>query len=387
MKNLQQLKVAIIYDRANTSYGGAEQVLLAIQEIYPQAELLTSIYNSKKALWANRFKNVKTTFLNKIKFLRNQHQWLAFSMPLAFELLNLSKYDLIISVTSAEAKGVITTPNQLHICYLLSPPRYLYKFKNEYLNSRRLFKVTLIKQISLLFLKYLQWWDQVAIRRPDVIIPLSQEVAKRVYDSYNITVNPPVYPPVDMINLGVDESCLNELSLPTNFNLVVSRLVFYKKVDLAIKACAKLEQNLIVVGEGEERRKLQELAKKVSRSSSFKIIFLPSQSQKVVNALMKKADLFLSVGIDDFGLAPLQANLFGTPAIINSQSGVAEIYSKIDLGGIVNSSNITELVNKITQTSSKKIKSANIESVKKICGKNQFQQSLLSIISSNLKTQ
>ncbi len=384
-EKLQNLKVALVYDRVNTKYGGAEQVLLAFQDLFPKATLFTSVFDPLRAVWAKKFRKVNTSFLNHFSVLKNKHQWLAPLMPIAFESLNFSKYDLIISITSAEAKGIITNHNQLHICYLLTPPRYLYDFQKNYLDSKTLFSLPIVKQFTKFLLKYLKWWDQVAIYRPDVIVPLSEVVSNRIKTSYRVSTENPIYPPIDMIDFSIDNQALSRFNLPSDFHLVVSRLVFYKKIDIAIKACAKLNQNLVIVGSGEETDKLKTLANRLTKNSESEIIFLSSQPQTVVNTLMKQAKTFLSPGVDDFGLSPLQANLFNTPAIINSQSGVVPIFKKYGFGDMLMSDSSEELANKIIQTSSKSIKSANIDSIKKILGTKYFQQQFAQIIIKNIK--
>lgn len=384
-EQMQELKVALVYDRVNTKYGGAEQVLLAFGDLFPNATLFTSVFDPHQARWAKSFKSVHASFLNRFSILKNKHQWLAPLMPIAFESLNFSGYDLIITVTSAEAKGVISNHHQLHLCYLLTPPRYLYDFQDEYLNSKRILSLPIIKQLTQKLLSYLKWWDQVAIFRPDIIVPLSEVVSDRIKKSYGVTTESPIYPPIDMIDLSTDDKSLKQFNLPSKFHLVVSRLVFYKRVDLAIKACAELDHDLVIVGSGEEEKKLKQLASELSKKSKAKFIFLSSQPQPVVNSLMKQAKIFLSPGVDDFGLSPLQANLFSTPAIINEQSGVAPLFKKFGFGDMLISSSSKELANKIIQTSSKSIKSANIDSIKKILNVKIFQQQFANIIIKNYK--
>src|SRR3990172_2049332 len=110
--------IALVYDRTNTPYGGAENVLSALHQAFPDAPLYTSLYEPKVAGWALQFPAIHTSFLNRLPILRRFHRWLAWLMPVVFESFDLSAYDIIISVTSAEAKGVLTRPDQLHICYL-----------------------------------------------------------------------------------------------------------------------------------------------------------------------------------------------------------------------------------------------------------------------------
>jgi glycosyltransferase involved in cell wall biosynthesis len=322
-----QIKTALIYDRVNTRYGGAEQVILALHQLFPDAPLYTSVYNPKQAMWAQDL-TVKTSFLQKLPGAKQNHRVFAPLMPLAFEQLDLSDFELIISVTSAEAKGVITKPEQTHLCYLLSPPRYLYSHQQEYLQSRPFLNWFGLNLLTKQLLNYLEWWDQAAIHRPDYIIPLSKVIQQRVKTYYDLETLDPIYPPVDVPNTQQTAS-LAKLKLPKNFNLVVSRLVPYKKIDLAIRACQNLQQPLVIVGAGPQLRRLTQLV----YPHKSPVIFLGPQPQAVVNSLLAQAKLLLSPGQDDFGLVALQANLQGTPAVINAESGVSEILIE-EVGGV-----------------------------------------------------
>ncbi len=317
--------MALVYDRVNTPYGGAEQVLLALHQLFPNIDLVTSVYHPATALWAREF-NLKTSFLQKFPGSKIHHRFYLPLMPLAFENLDLTDYDLVISVTSAEAKGIITKPNQPHLCYLLSPPRYLYSHRNQYLNSRLLFKLPPITFLVNKLLDYLTWWDRAAIHRPDMIIPISKLVQARIEKYYHLETHDPIYPPID-VNLQKPKFQTQKttkqlnLDLPSKFILSVARLVTYKRLDLAIKACDQLNQPLVIVGTGPEENKL----KKLNQSLNSQTIFLGSQPQPVVSYLYQQAALFLAPGIDDFGIAPIQANYFGTPAVLNQNSGAAEL--------------------------------------------------------------
>jgi glycosyltransferase involved in cell wall biosynthesis len=322
-----QIKAALVYDRVNTRYGGAEQVILALHQLFPDAPLYTSVYDPRQALWAQDL-TVKTSFLQKLPRAKQNHRVYVPLMPLAFEQLDLSDFELIISVTSAEAKGVMTQPGQTHLCYLLSPPRYLYSHQQEYLQSRPFLNFFGFNLLTKQLLNYLEWWDQAAIHRPDYIIPLSKVVQQRVKTYYDLETLNPIYPPIDVLDTQQTAS-LAKLKLPKDFNLVVSRLVPYKKIDLAIRACQNLKQPLVIVGAGPQLRRLTQLV----YPHKSPVIFLEAQPQAVVNSLLAQAKLLLSPGQDDFGLIALQANLQGTPAVINAESGVAEILIE-EVGGV-----------------------------------------------------
>lgn len=309
-------KIALVYDRANVAYGGAEQVLLAIKQLYPESVLFSSIYDRKTAKWAKKF-IVKTTFLQKLPFAKNLHRYLAALMPFAFECLDLSGYDIIISVTSAEAKGVVTRRDQLHLCYLLSPPRYLYHYQDEYLKQNRLLRLPIIREIAKFALDYLKKWDQIAIFRPDLIIPIAEIVKKRAKKYYpGLELENVIYPPIDSSLL--DHVGKNQPTDQEKYFLLVSRLVPYKNITSAILACQKLGFKLVIVGEGPEEEKLKNMASKL-------ITFEKKLSQEKLANLYQNCQAVLSPGLDDFGIAALEANLFGKPIIINQLSGASEI--------------------------------------------------------------
>lgn len=311
-------RLALIYDRANTAYGGAEQVLLAIQKIYPDITLFSSVYDPQKAKWTKKFNQVQTSFLQKIPLTSKLHRYLAALMPFAFESLDLSAFNIIISVTSAEAKGVITRSDQLHLCYLLSPPRYLYHYQEEYLKQDRFLRLPFINFLAKLALNYLKKWDQIAISRPDLIIPIAQIVKTRAKKYYpQVKLENVIYPPIDT-NLITHLDKNSPAIIRGDYLLLVSRLVPYKNIAPAILACQKLGKKLLIVGEGPEEKNLKSLANQLT-------LFKKQLSKKELANLYQHCQAVLSPGLDDFGIVALEANLFGKPVVINQLAGAAEL--------------------------------------------------------------
>ncbi len=230
------MKVALVYDRVN-KWGGAERVLLALHKIFPNAPLYTSVLDLTKAPWAKDFK-IKTSFLQKIPFSRH-HEWFAPFMPLSFESFSFDEYDLVISITSEAAKGILTKPSTKHLCICLTPTRYLWSGYNDY------FKNPVLKFISIPILFYLKTWDKIASQRPDYYIAISKEVQNRIKKYYNKDAKV-IYPPVELGKTKIVKE-------NKGYFLVVSRIskfTQYKKIDLAVKAATKLSLPLIVVGDG-----------------------------------------------------------------------------------------------------------------------------------------
>lgn len=200
------MKVAIVYDRVN-KWGGAERVLLALNEIFPNAPLYTAVYSPKNAPWAKVFPKVIPSFLQKIPLASDRHEHFPYLMPLAFETFDFSEYDLVISVTSEAAKGVITKPGTLHVCYCLTPIRYLWSHYDFYFkNPPDSFKrYPLFRLISKPHVWYMRKWDLIASQRPDVYVAISTTVKKRIKKYYDRD-SQIIYPPTDIKKFKTSKS-------------------------------------------------------------------------------------------------------------------------------------------------------------------------------------
>lgn len=298
------MKVALVYDRVN-KWGGAERVLLALHALFPDAPLFTSVYNSQTAPWANVF-SIKTSFLQSLPFARSAHEYYASVMPLAFEQFNFDAYDLVISITSEAAKGIITKPKTKHICYCLTPTRYLWSGYTEYFSSD-LLRFTASPAVS-----YLKAWDKVAAYRPDQFIAISEVVRERIKTYYHRDARV-IYPPVIPLNHKV--SSLKKF--PEGYFLVVSRLVPYKRIDLAVRVCSELALPLIIVGTGSDEKKLRQLAGPT-------VQFVGSLTDEDLAGYYEHCTALLFPGEEDFGLTVLEAQAFGKPVIAYGKGGALE---------------------------------------------------------------
>ncbi len=364
--DFSSLKVALVYDRVNTPHGGAEEVLLTLHQLFPQAPLYTSVYNPQEAQWAKVFQ-VRSSFLQKIPGAKSRHRLLAWMMPLAFESFDFSEFEVIISITSAEAKGILTRPDQLHICYLLTPTRYLHSHQTHYLATLPIIAIPLGK----ILLQYLRWWDQAAAARPDKIIPISHLVAQRTQQYYHRTTEPVIYPPVTPLS---PKSKLNPVH--RNYFLVLSRLVSYKRIDLAIQACIQTQQKLVIVGAGPEKRKLQKLAKNYPNLISFRSAVKQHESAQ----LLSQAAALLMPGIEDFGITALEAVCLGTPVILQHQSGAAELIPN-GVGSIhLHSETVAAVVKAISEIQNISMDTNKLNAIVSSCGTHQFQDTFRSAI-------
>lgn len=334
------MKVALVYDRVN-KWGGAERVLLALHKIFPDAPLYTSVYDKKKAPWANVFK-IKTSFLQNFPFASGNHEYYALLMPLSFESFTFDEYDLVISVTSEAAKGIITKPQTKHICYCLTPTRYLWSGYDEY------FKNPILRFISRPVVSYLRFWDKIATQRPDSLIAISREVQKRIKKYYG-RESKIIYPPLILnaevahksfrvhnagkVSLskqnadGANAHSENFASSPRSdsqssivngkYFLIVSRLVPYKKIDLAVKVFNKLGLPLKIVGTGVEKNKLK-------RAAKANIEFLDYLTDKELVEYYKECQALIFPQEEDFGLTILEAQSFGRPVIALKKGGALD---------------------------------------------------------------
>jgi glycosyltransferase involved in cell wall biosynthesis len=299
------MKIAIVYDRVN-KIGGAERVLESLHSIFPTATLFTSIYNKKNTPWANSFK-VKTSFIQRIPLLNVRHEFIPYLMPIAFESFNFDGFDLVISVTSEASKGVVVPTDTPHVCICLTPTRYLWSGYDQY------FKNPLLRLLTLPLIWYLRRWDLIASRRPDAYIAISDNVKKRIKKYYGCE-SEVIYPPADRLFLEKKVEKIED----KKYFLVVSRLVDYKRVDLAVRACTKLKLPLIVIGEGSEYERLDSL-------SGETVKFLGKVDDATLRAYYKNCRALIFPGVEDFGITMVEVQSAGKPVIAYGAGGALEI--------------------------------------------------------------
>ncbi len=313
------MKVALVYDRVN-KIGGAERVLLALHEIWPNAPVYTAVYDEEKASWAKVFPEVIPSFLQKIPFAKSHHELFAWLTELAFETFNFSQFDVVISVTSAEAKAIITKPHTLHICYCLTPTRYLWSSYSDYQNNPGFGILNpLVKTLMPWFVTKLRAFDQIASHRPDFYLAISNTVKERIKKYYK-RASEVIYPGVDIDKFKMQKSKVKKTSQNSknnNYFLVVSRLVPYKRIDLAISAFNELGWKLKIAGVGVEMNNLKRLAKP-------NIEFLGELTEEKLVGYYQDCRALICPQEEDFGLASIEAQALGKPVITFAKGGVAE---------------------------------------------------------------
>jgi glycosyltransferase involved in cell wall biosynthesis len=331
------MNVAIVYDRMN-KIGGAERVLVNLHALFPDASFYTAVYDPLKAAWANGYK-VHSSFLEKFPFATGNHELYMWAMQFAFETFSFEGFDVVISVTSAEAKSVITKTDTLHICYCLTPTRYLWSGAKEYTTISSLGRLSAVASWTLkTFLPIFRGLDRRASSRPDIWIAISSLVKKRIETYYQKKVHSVIYPPVD------DRFFCRPLSgKKGEYFLVVSRLVGYKRIDIVIEACNKLKQKLIIIGDGREKQRLKKMA---GKTIEFIDTYLTDDA---LVSYYEACSALLYAGEEDFGLVAAEAQALGKPVIAYKESGISEIVQDKKTGIVFRQQSVQGLMTAIQQ--------------------------------------
>jgi glycosyltransferase involved in cell wall biosynthesis len=308
----QKSKVAIVYDWID-KWGGVERVLLHMHSLFPNAHFFTSAVNQKNAQWAHDL-TVHTSFMQSIpSYIRKQRAFMSILFPLAFESFSFSSYDLVISITSAFAKGIITKPGTKHICYLLTPPRYLWSHTKDYLPGVK-------GVVAQPFLNHLQKWDICAAHRPDKYISISKTTADRAKQYYQVNSSI-VYPPFDTSYWDVQKTKMKRPTMVTTkqkYFLYVGRMESYKKPELIIEAAKQRKtDHFIMVGTGTLERKLKENAPPNCQ-------FAGLISDNELSYLYSNAEALIMPQNEDFGYVSLEAQYHGCPVIAYYAGGASE---------------------------------------------------------------
>ncbi|MBU2575901.1 glycosyltransferase [Patescibacteria group bacterium] len=299
------MKVALVHDHLN-QIGGAERVVFNMHKLWPEAPLYTLVHDKKKVGDFFNGLEINPSFIQNLPLSLSHLRWYLFMMPTAIESFDLSDYDVILSSASAFGKGAIAPPSAMHICYCHTPTRYLWSDSNTYLQE--VGGGAIIKKVLPFVLNRLRMWDYLAAQRVDHFIANSQFVADRIKRYYNKQAEV-IYPPVDV--KGYPH--LKKL----NYFIIVSRLRPYKKIDLAIRAFNRLNMNLVVVGDGEERDYLKSIAED-------RIFFTGNVSEKAKKRLLAGAKGFIHPQEEDAGISAIEAMAAGTPVIAYDVGGARE---------------------------------------------------------------
>lgn len=302
------MKVAIIHDFL-TQAGGAERVVEALHQIWPEAPIFTSVYDPGNTFPSFRQMDIRTSFLQKVPLAatNRHHKKFLTLFPMAFEMLDLRGYDMVFSNTTCFSKGVITYPETCHICYCHTPSRFAWRYE-EYVSQGNFSRLE--RLVMPFVIHRLRAWDWQAAQRVDYFLGNSHNIVRRIQKFYGRTAEV-LYPPVDTERFHV------EPRPQSDYLLVVSRFLPYKRVDLAVQAATQLGVKLKVVGSGPDESRLRAQAGPT-------VEFLGRLPDGQVEALFANCRAFLFPGEEDFGIAPVEAMAAGRPVIAFRAGGAME---------------------------------------------------------------
>ncbi len=348
------MNIALAHDWI-TSVAGAERVMLDLSEVYPKAPIYTSVREKSKTAIFDK-KDVRTSFLQRYKLARKKREVLVPLIYFAFENMDLSKFDLVISSTTGGAKALILKPETTHICYCHTPPRYLWYPRLDPRSSSGSFKF-LRKWTK----KWLKEWDLASSKRPDHYIANSKNVQARIKDIYGRD-SKVIYPPVDVKKFNP-----KKIEKPKDYFLFVSRLVGYKRCDLVVDAFNKLGLPLKVIGNGPEKKNLIKKANK-------NIEFLGFVSDEEMVKYYQETKAFIFAAEEDFGIVPVEAMAAGRPVIAYGAGGALETVKEGVSGTFFKKQNADSLVKAVKSFDADKYDSKEIIKYAKQFSKERFKR-------------
>lgn len=301
----EPLRVALVHDWLN-QIGGAEDVIQTLVEMYPGAPVYTSMYAPDLMPPVYRTWDIRVTWMDRLPGIHRRHQIYLPLYPLAFQSLDLRGCDVVLSNKSGFCHGVPVPPGATHICYCLTPTRYVWNLR-DYAERERL--PSMVNAVLPPVIALLRQWDYAAARRVHHFIAISTEVQariKRFYGRESVVIPPPV-----------DTARFQPAATHDDYFLILSRLIPYKRIDLAVQAFNELGLPLVIAGEGRDRPRLQAMAKS-------NITFLGRVDDARAAELMARCRAFIFPGLEDFGIAPVQAQAAGRPVIAFAGGGALD---------------------------------------------------------------
>jgi glycosyltransferase involved in cell wall biosynthesis len=301
------MKIAFVHEYLN-QYGGAERVLQVLCDMAPGAPVYTTLYDQRMTGRVFDAQTVRTSYIQRLPFAVRWHHVYSPLMPLAMEQFDLSAFDTVLSVSASFAKGVITHPQTRHVCYCLTPPRFLWDDSQRFI--RRFSYPLPVRRLAPLALSYLRVWDRQAAERVDEWVAISESVRGRIQKYYGKD-SIVIHPPVNMAKFPL------ALEKPGSYWLMVGRLVAYKNFDLAIRAFNRLGWPLVIVGTGVEEKRLRSIA-------GSSITFAGQVDDQRLSELYRGSAGVVFPQEEDFGIVPLEAMASGRPVVALRRGGATE---------------------------------------------------------------
>jgi len=298
-------KVALVHDYF-VEFGGAERVIEAIHDSFPSAPLYTTVALPQFLPKRLRTADIRTSMMQRLPSMDRRFRHYFMLYPFAVEKMDLTEYDLLFSSSSGYAKGVHRRRNAIHVCYCHTPMRWVWRYE-DYVAREKFNRG--IRTMLPFFLWGLRKWDLRAAQQPNYYIANSRLVAERIKKIYGREAHV-IPPPIDVNRFHMS----NDIQ---DYYLILSRLIPYKRIDLAIEACKRMNRRLVIIGDGPDRARLEKIA-------DDRIEFLGRQPDPVVNYYLARSRALLFPGEEDFGMAPLEANAAGRPVIAYNSGGARE---------------------------------------------------------------
>lgn len=322
------MNLALVHDWLN-QMGGAEDVLEALVSLYPTAPLYTSLFAPDRMPGHYQQWSIRTSFIDRLPFAHRKQQLYFPFYPTAFEQFDFRAYDVVLSNKSGFCHGIITGPETLHICYCLTPTRYVWRY-HQYAEQENLGRMTRAALVP--FLTYLRMWDRLAADRVDHFIAISDEVRRRIAKVYRREATI-IYPPVDTERFA-------PAGKPDDYYLFVGRLVPYRRLDLLIEAFNALDRPLYIAGSGRDRERLEALA-------GPNVRFLGFVDDADLPDLLARCRAFVWPGEEDFGISPLQAMAAGRPVIAYAAGGALETIVPGETGTFFDEQSVPAIINAV----------------------------------------
>lgn len=308
------MKIAFVHEYLN-QFGGAERVLQVLCTIFPDAPIYTLFYDSEATGHVFEDRVVRTSFLQRMPLAKKYHHFFPLFMPLAIEQFDFSDFDVVLSISASFAKGVVTKPGTRHICYCLTPPRFLWDDSQKFTEE---FKYPFpIKKLLPPFITYLRLWDREASYRVDEFWSISNFVKERI-KKYYLRDSDVIYCPVNVSKFYISDNV-------GDYFFMAGRLVSYKKFDLAIRVFNKLGWPLKIAGIGPEMHRLRKMT-----NSNIEFLGLVSDAQ--LADLYSGARAFIFPQEEDFGITPLESMASGRPVIAYRGGGARETIKEDETG-------------------------------------------------------
>jgi glycosyltransferase involved in cell wall biosynthesis len=307
------MKIAVMHDYF-TQMGGAEKVAAELVGALPGASLVTTVALEDRLPEELKGLPIETSWMQSLPKMKEYYRLYFLLYPFAVRSMDLSDYDLVVSSSSGYAKGVRAGRDTTHICYCHTPMRWVWNF-DSYSSRESFGKATRV--LLPLLISALRRWDAAASRQPDHFIANSISVAERIRRAYG-RASEVIHPPVDLsrFHLSQDQS---------DYYVVLSRLISYKRIDLAVTACSLLRRKLLVIGDGPDRARLESMAGPT-------VTFLGRASDRDVEQYVSRCRALLFPGEEDFGLAPLEVAAAGRPTVAYRAGGAIETIRENETG-------------------------------------------------------